>query len=167
MRNTDRVTNTAVDPVCGMTVEPGRAAAVRGYGDKQYYFCCAHCAQKFAANPQQYLAPKPKSAGLVQLGPAPAKSAVPQKPQIQSGTKYFCPMDPEVSSNKPGSCPKCGMALELELTSAAKTEYTCPMHPEVVSDKPGSCPKCGMALEPRIVSASASAEDDSELRSMR
>src|SRR5579884_4260630 len=76
-------------------------------------------------------------------------------------------MDPEVSSNKPGSCPKCGMALELELTSAAKTEYTCPMHPEVVSDKPGSCPKCGMALEPRIVSASASAEDDSELRSMR
>ena len=167
MRNTDQVTNTAMDPVCGMTVEPERAAAVRKYGGKQYYFCCAHCAQKFAANPQQYLAPKPKSAGLVQLGPVPAKSAVPQKPQIQSGTKYFCPMDPEVSSNKPGSCPKCGMALELELTSAAKTEYTCPMHPEVVSDKPGSCPKCGMALEPRIVSASASAEDDSELRSMR
>ncbi len=167
MRNTDEVTKTVIDPVCGMTVEPERAAAVREHGGKQFYFCCAHCAQTFEANPQQYLAPKPKPAGLVQLGPVPAKSASPQKSQIQSGTKYFCPMDPEVISEKPASCPKCGMALEPELTSAGKTQYICPMHPEVVSDKPGSCPKCGMALEPRIVSVWTSAEDDSELRSMR
>jgi Cu+-exporting ATPase len=57
------------------------------------------------------------------------------------------------------------MALELDLMSAPRTEYVCPMHPEVVSDKPGSCPKCGMALEPRVA-AGASAEDDTELRSM-
>ncbi len=60
-------------------------------------------------------------------------------------------MHPEVVENQPGSCLKCGMALEpMSLPqSASKTEYTCPMHPEVVQDHPGSCPKCGMALEPR------------------
>lgn len=167
MHNIDQITNTAVDLVCGMTVDPERAAAAHEHAGKQYYFCCTHCAQKFAANPQQYLVPKPKSMGLVQLGPAPAKPTPAQRSPIHSGTKYFCPMDPEVASDKPGSCPKCGMALESELSSAIKTEYACPMHPEVVSDKPGSCPKCGMALEPRVVSASAPAEDDGELRSMR
>jgi P-type Cu+ transporter len=68
--------------------------------------------------------------------------------------EYTCPMHPEVRQNHPGSCPKCGMALEpLAITPAAtKTEYTCPMHPEIVRDAPGSCPICGMALEPRTVS---------------
>lgn len=164
MHQKEQITNRTNDPVCGMTVDPEHAAATRGHAGKQYFFCCAHCAQKFETNPQQYLAPKPKSAGLVQLGAAPAKPA-PLTVSPRS-TKYFCPMDPEVTSDKPGSCPKCGMALEPELLPATKTEYFCPMHPEVVSDKPGSCPKCGMALEPRITSASAPAEDDSELRSM-
>ena len=27
--------------------------------------------------------------------------------------RYYCVMDPEVSSNKPGLCPKCGMTLRL------------------------------------------------------
>ncbi|HEU5234768.1 MAG TPA: heavy metal translocating P-type ATPase [Terriglobales bacterium] len=166
MDNTDQITKTSIDPVCGMTVHLDNAAAVREYAGKQYYFCCAHCAQKFEAHPQQYLAPKPKASGLVQLRPAPSKHAPVSQSATPSSTKYFCPMDPEVSSDKPGSCPKCGMALEPELLPAAKTEYFCPMHPEVVSDKPGSCPKCGMALEPRITSASAPVEDDTELRSM-
>lgn len=66
---------------------------------------------------------------------------------------YACPMHPKIRLDHPGSCPKCGMALEKEtdqLTTAAKsgTKYTCPMHPEVIKDAPGSCPKCGMALEP-------------------
>ncbi len=57
---------------------------------------------------------------------------------------YTCPMHPEVISDKPGKCPKCGMDLVKKET--AKVIYTCPMHPEVTDDKPGKCPKCGMNL---------------------
>ena len=63
--------------------------------------------------------------------------------------KYTCPMHPEVMSDQPGSCPECGMALDLvTIKTEAIGEYTCPMHPEVVQSGPGSCPKCGMHLEP-------------------
>ena len=58
---------------------------------------------------------------------------------------YVCPMHPDVVSEEPGSCPKCGMKL---LAQAADTTYVCPMHPEVTSDKPDRCPKCGMKLLP-------------------
>ena len=69
-------------------------------------------------------------------------------------TEYTCPMHPEVRQPGPGTCPKCGMALEPVTVAppAARTEYVCPMHPEVVRPEPGSCPKCGMALEPRVAS---------------
>jgi Cu+-exporting ATPase len=127
-----------VDPVCGMTVDPARAAGSSEHHGKTYYFCNPHCKMKFDANPAAYVSeerPEPKPA------PAPA------------GTMYVCPMDPEVRQDRPGACPKCGMALEPEAITApsTKTEWTCPMHPEIVRDAPGSCPICGMALEPRTV----------------
>ncbi|HEU4900905.1 MAG TPA: multicopper oxidase family protein [Actinomycetota bacterium] len=58
---------------------------------------------------------------------------------------YACPMHPEVTSDQPGRCPKCGMKL-LATQAPAPTAYACPMHPEVISDQPGHCPKCGMKL---------------------
>ncbi len=66
---------------------------------------------------------------------------------------YTCPMHPEVRQDGPGSCPKCGMALEPVSPPAAvtNTRWTCPMHPEIVRDGPGSCPICGMALERKTI----------------
>jgi hypothetical protein len=61
-------------------------------------------------------------------------------------TVYTCPMHPDITSDKPGKCPKCGMNLVAKKVKADTTIYTCPMHPDVVSDKPGKCPKCGMDL---------------------
>ncbi|HEX2967159.1 MAG TPA: copper-translocating P-type ATPase [Syntrophorhabdaceae bacterium] len=67
---------------------------------------------------------------------------------------YTCPMHPEIRQEKPGTCPKCGMALEpLEPQASSITEWTCPMHPQVIQSGPGSCPICGMALEPRTAIA--------------
>ncbi len=129
-----------IDPVCGMTVEPATAAGSFAYQGTDYYFCCQGCLTKFRANPQQYLAP----------GAAKETMAVPPVPP---GTKYVCPMCPEVSEEKPVPCPKCGMALEPDSIQPlpTKTAYICPMHPEVVQAEPGACPTCGMALEPRTV----------------
>ena len=77
-------------------------------------------------------------------------------------------MCPGVESDKPGDCPKCGMALERNpawvAPAAGKVIYTCPMHPEVQQDHPGNCPKCGMALEPKTVSAVE--EENPELADM-
>ena len=72
--------------------------------------------------------------------------------------KYTCPMHPEIVSDMPGDCPKCGMALEPMAAALPKTIYTCPMHPEIEQDHPGDCPICGMRLEPKTVSAEDSAE---------
>ena len=75
--------------------------------------------------------------------------------------EYTCAMHPEVSRKDPGSCSKCGMALDAPLSAPPKNtvEYTCPMHPQVVRDSPGACPICGMALEPRVVSAEEQNEE--------
>jgi FtsP/CotA-like multicopper oxidase with cupredoxin domain len=67
-------------------------------------------------------------------------------PAAAGPVTYACPMHPEVTSQEPGRCPKCGMKLLATQAPAAVTSYVCPMHPEVVSDQPGRCPKCGMKL---------------------
>ena len=76
-------------------------------------------------------------------------------------------MHPNVRRTGPGSCPACGMGLELVTppAPAARTEWTCPMHPEIVRDEPGSCRICGMALEPRTALGDTE-EENPELRDM-
>lgn len=59
-----------------------------------------------------------------------------------TGIIYACSMHPEIISDTPGTCPRCGM----DLIQKAIPQYTCPMHAEVVSDSPGKCPKCKMDL---------------------
>ncbi len=74
---------------------------------------------------------------------------LPNKMQVAQNT-YTCPMHPDVVSDKPGKCPKCGMNLNLSKKEQMKMEamkiYTCPMHSDVVSNTPGECSKCGMKL---------------------
>jgi P-type Cu+ transporter len=176
------------DPVCGMQVDPAAARAKVEHGGKSYFFCCAGCAKKFEAAPEQYLKPPPAPSGptLTMISPAaapaaPVRNTVPMHPSAApaAGTgaaaapspkvavaEYVCPMDPEVHENKPGACPKCGMALEPAVPAApsTQTEYVCPMHPQIVRPEPGSCPICGMALEPRVVTAEE--EENPELTSM-
>jgi len=130
--------DTLTDPVCGMTVSSDSEISYR-YKDADYFFCCSGCRQKFIADPEGYLS-----------GAAQKKTAMDES---APGTRYICPMDPEIDEDRPGSCPICGMALEPAGAPlpTTRTEYTCPMHPEIVQDHPGNCPKCGMALEARTV----------------
>ncbi len=130
-----------IDPVCGMKVDPAKAAATVGYKGATFYFCGQGCAAKFRSDPEKYLKPKEM--------PAPPRPPT----KAEQKTNYICPMDPEVSKLGPGACPKCGMALEPATVTApvTRTEYTCPMHPKIVRSEPGNCPKCGMTLEPREV----------------
>lgn len=94
----------AQDPVCQMTVEPETAAASCEYQGQHFYFCSDWCKQKFEQSPQDYLQPATESCPhcASSLTPIPAAPA----------SEYFCPMHPEVVQDHPGTCPKCGMALE-------------------------------------------------------
>lgn len=170
----------AIDPVCGMSVDPLRAAASVSHQGNTYHFCSTRCRDRFQADPERFLghvaghscchghAEQPDKA-FVHIGSAQVgEVAAPIRPS--SGAQYYCPMCPGVESDEPGECPRCGMALERNPAWSprpeSRTVYTCPMHPQVQQDQPGDCPICGMALEPRSIAASAPEEDNSELRDM-
>ena len=131
------------DPVCGMSVTQNSEFHAH-YQGEAWYFCSEHCQHKFEQHPQAYADESPQA--IADEGCDDGSCSI-------DYLEYTCPMHPEVIQDHPGSCPKCGMALEPKDASAVKTktEYTCPMHPEIVQDHPGSCPKCGMALEPRTI----------------
>jgi Cu+-exporting ATPase len=95
----------AIDPVCGMTVQPATAAGSYEYQGKTYYFCATSCLAKFRAEPIYYLTPPEQRTPRVM--PIPSGGAV----------EYICPMDPEVLETQPGACRICGMALEPKIVS--------------------------------------------------
>jgi P-type Cu+ transporter len=99
------------DPVCGMTVDPAKAAARVEHGGKEYYFCAPGCAKEFSANPEAYL-----QRIVTPQAPPPLfpihQAAAPAHAQAQNKIRYTCPMHPEVIQFGPGTCPACGMALE-------------------------------------------------------
>ena len=134
----EQATAPQIDPVCGMTVDPARAAGSHEHGGKTYYFCGRGCQEKFRAEPEKYLQPKP----LVSIASA--------APSHSSGTGHSMQAQaaaPAVLAQQSARGPGAD-------DSGTDVEYTCPMHPEVVQIGPGSCPICGMALEPRTVTAS-------------
>ena len=158
MNTATKQVTQVIDPVCGMTVEPASAAGSFDHGGKTYYFCSGSCLQRFRAEPAKFIKGS-EIASVIPFRSAPKATA-------DAGDEYTCPMHPEVRQNGPGSCPKCGMALEPVTIKASttKTEYTCPMHPEIVRDEPGFCPICGMALEPRVVTGDEANEELVDMR---
>ena len=98
-------TDAATDPVCGMKVRAAPETRHSSHGGATYYFCSAHCAAAFAANPGRYAKASPAQN-------APAATAAP-------GAKWTCPMHPEIVRDEPGACPICGMALEPMMPSAS------------------------------------------------
>ncbi|MEQ1952819.1 heavy metal translocating P-type ATPase [Mesorhizobium sp. CN2-181] len=128
------------DPVCGMTVDPAAGKPSLEHGGRTYHFCCNGCKAKFEADPERYLEAKDPVCGMTvkrasakhyvrhegtgnyfcstgcksKFENEPAKYLGERKPEppAPKGTKYTCPMHPEVVRDGPGSCPKCGMALE-------------------------------------------------------
>ena len=91
-----------VDPVCGMSVAPETAAGTYEHGGETYYFCSVGCLNKFKQNPASFLEKKKEEKQ------AEATSEV---------VEYTCPMHPEIVQIGPGTCPKCGMALEPKVLS--------------------------------------------------
>ncbi|MDQ2977497.1 MAG: heavy metal translocating P-type ATPase [Acidobacteriota bacterium] len=138
------MTNKAIDPVCGMTVDPDSAAGSYQYKGKTYYFCSTHCVNKFQETPEGFLNKSTSAASVQPVGihggkPQPREDPVATTPGSDSSFRL-----PPSSFNNPVST--------APGSDKNKTEYTCPMHPQIVRDKPGNCPICGMALEPRTVS---------------
>jgi len=119
------------DPVCGMTVHRAKAAAQVEHAGKTYYFCATGCAQRFSAHPDQYLGRA--ASGTPQAAPFPIHqpAAMPETPsapgKTESKVRYTCPMHPEVIRYGPGSCPKCGMALEpMDVAATAEEQSADP-----------------------------------------
>jgi Cu+-exporting ATPase len=127
-----------VDPVCGMTVDPARAAGHVDHNGTTYYFCSRGCVAKFTADAERYLsgrrepmaapAPQVLTIGGLKRASSPSPSASP-------------PGAPIVNPRSPAPSPQ---------SPVPSAQFTCPMHPEVISDRPGACPRCGMALEPMM-----------------
>ena len=100
----------ALDPVCGMTVDPAKAAGAFDYKGTKYYFCSKHCLHSFGSDPERYLSKKAGDGHAHQHVHPIAPVHIATKPKTP-GTPYTCPMHPEIVQPGPGSCPKCGMAL--------------------------------------------------------
>jgi Cu+-exporting ATPase len=137
------------DVVCGMQVDPARAAGSASHEGKTYYFCSTGCLQRFKTDPAKYLDPAHRP-GMHAMHAAPAPlTLVRDRPQ-------------------PGTLARPDTLAPSHPRTVAPPiddrEYTCPMHPEVRQRGPGSCPICGMALEP--VEASLEEEPNHELLDM-
>ncbi|MEO7731528.1 MAG: heavy metal-binding domain-containing protein, partial [Kofleriaceae bacterium] len=102
------------DPVCGMTVTPGKAKGGSAiHAGHEHWFCNPRCREKFLADPETYLAAARQRAAATRNG---ARAAEPTPPtSAGSAAIYICPMHPEVREAGPGDCPDCGMALEPEV----------------------------------------------------
>jgi Cu+-exporting ATPase len=152
MTAADQEPIVARDPVCGMTPDPVRAKHRFAHGGLTYLFCCSGCLEKFKADPEKYLSPRPVAASV----------ATPACAADDDGADTCC------------LAPAAPVRLPPALTGGGG-RFTCPMHPEVVQSGPGDCPECGMALEPMLdamagagsaATGASASDDDPALRAM-
>src|SRR5580765_1861474 len=97
----------ALDPVCGMTVDPAKAAGQFEHKGTSYYFCSKGCLAKFAADPEKYLAGarEPMAVGHSPVG-QPAVLSI-------GGLKKAKPANPQSAIPNPQSKdPVCGMTVD-------------------------------------------------------
>jgi len=132
------------DPVCGMSVDPGKAAAKVEHVGTTYYLCAPGCAKRFQHDPEKYLK-------LAKMPSAPSGLVNQVEPAVTVAADVGAVEKEELPRQSDGG--------------NHRGRYTCPMHPEIIRDGPGSCPICGMALEPMDVFAEV--EADPEYDSMR
>lgn len=142
-----------VDPVCGMKVNPTIARFKLLHKGKEYFFCCAGCAEKFHENPEKILSspPKPMGSGLVTLGMPAAPMSAARGSVFQAGTAGNAGLSsplPDPVANSVTRPAAGGVSRDVR-------DYICPMCPEVQQVGPGPCPKCGMALEPESPAGAA------------
>ncbi len=178
-------TGAAIDPVCGMAVDPATAKHVSTQDGQMFHFCCAGCKAKFDASPATYLAAGLKPAVGGCCGGEPAahehahhghahamKDPVCGMTVDPNTAKYHADHDGQTYHFCSARCREkfvAGPSSYLQDRPVASppppgTIYTCPMHPEVQQVGPGDCPKCGMALEPMMPSLDD--DDGGELRSL-
>ncbi|HEV3438837.1 MAG TPA: heavy metal translocating P-type ATPase [Gemmata sp.] len=114
MRSLSLISEPTTDPVCGMTVDPSSSADSYRHGETTYHFCSRHCLEKFKSDPESYTHGKPIEGSSCCSETTPSANASVAAP----GTQYTCPMHPEILRDTPGTCPKCGMALEPKVPHA-------------------------------------------------
>jgi Cu+-exporting ATPase len=107
----------ATDPVCGMQVDRVSAQHMLKHEGTRYYFCCAGCQNKFEADPQKYLEAKSSARPEIEAATHARFKADQAQSVAPEGSKWTCPMHPEIVRDGPGDCPLCGMALEPMVAS--------------------------------------------------
>ncbi len=139
------------DPICGMQVDEATALSAERDGET-FYFCSAHCRQKFLgqAKPKRALVLNPATPMKDCCGGRPGHEAPEARAHSHahpSETPACCgdKAKPETHSKEDSCCDNHDTTQAAKPSAAAK--YFCPMCPGVESDEPGDCPKCGMALE--------------------
>ena len=110
-----------IDPVCGMTVDPARAAGFHDHDGSRYHFCGKGCLAKFVADPVRYL-----------RAAEPSQVSTPIEVPPAAGTNYVCPMDPEVRQTRPRSVPEV-----RDGARARPGERTCDASRVHLPDAPG------------------------------
>ncbi len=156
----------AVDPVCGMAVDPRTAKHQAVHQGQPYFFCCSGCKAKFEADPGRYLKNDDKRAPCCGSASEKEENAVTDpvcgmtvnphtakyRADYEGRPYYFCRAGCKVKFQ---TDPK--RHLEPDASAAPPVPegaiYTCPMDPQIRQVGPGSCPICGMALEPEMPSA--------------